>query len=153
MINNQSGLMRNLMMDLLDLAQMEKNTFKLNQAYFSMFEVIEQAFKIVEHHADVKRVTLKFHEVLAADKNVYKHIYGDKNRFLQVIINFLSNSLKFSKTGSEVHVKLELKEKHNLISTDFNEKEGFVRTRVPSDSFENGEKKGKDGTNSAESSI
>jgi hypothetical protein len=29
------------MMDLLDLAQMEKNTFKLNQAYFSMFEVIE----------------------------------------------------------------------------------------------------------------
>jgi hypothetical protein len=50
-------------------------------------------------------------------------------------------------------VKLELKEKHNLISTDFKEKKGFVRTRVPSDSFENGEKKGKDGANSAEFSI
>jgi len=34
-------------MDLLDLAQLEKNTFKLNQHYFSIFEVIEQAFKMV----------------------------------------------------------------------------------------------------------
>jgi signal transduction histidine kinase len=119
MINNQSGLMRNLMMDLLDLAQMEKNTFKLNQAYFSMFEVIEQAFKIVEHYADVKRVTLKPPQVSTAESNIYKHVYGDKNRFLQVIINFLSNSLKFSKMGSEVQLHLELQEIHNLVSTDF----------------------------------
>ncbi len=31
-----SEIMRNLMMDLLDLAQMENNTFKLNKAYFSI---------------------------------------------------------------------------------------------------------------------
>ena len=106
-------------MDLLDLAQMEKNTFKLNQAYFSMFEVIEQAFKIVEHYADVKRVALKPPQVSTAESNIYKHVYGDKNRFLQVIINFLSNSLKFSKMGSEVQLHLELQEIHNLVSTDF----------------------------------
>jgi hypothetical protein len=29
------------MMDLLDLAQLEKNTFSLNQDYFSIFEVID----------------------------------------------------------------------------------------------------------------
>ncbi len=50
---------------------MEKNTFKLNQAYFSMFEVIEQAFKIVEHHADVKRVTLKPPQVSEAESKIY----------------------------------------------------------------------------------
>ena len=31
-----SELMRNLMMDLLDLAQLENSTFKLNKEYFSI---------------------------------------------------------------------------------------------------------------------
>jgi signal transduction histidine kinase len=35
-----SELMRNLMMDLLDLAQMENNTFKLNKGHFSLPEII-----------------------------------------------------------------------------------------------------------------
>jgi hypothetical protein len=34
-------IMENLMMDLLDLAQMENNTFKMNKAFFSIFEAIE----------------------------------------------------------------------------------------------------------------
>jgi hypothetical protein len=41
MLTFTSGIMRNLMMDLLDLAQLEKNTFSLNQDYFSIFEVID----------------------------------------------------------------------------------------------------------------
>ena len=36
--------MRNLMMDLLDLAQIENNSFKLNQNFFSVFDSIDQAF-------------------------------------------------------------------------------------------------------------
>ncbi len=39
-MNYTTGMMNNLMMDLLDLAQMEKNTFKLNKAYFNVFDVI-----------------------------------------------------------------------------------------------------------------
>ena len=46
--------MRNLMMDLLDLAQMEKNTFKLNKDFFSLYEVIKQAFTLVAHVANKK---------------------------------------------------------------------------------------------------
>jgi hypothetical protein len=47
------------MMDLLDLAQMEKNTFKLNKNFFSIFEVIDQAFLLVKHVSKKKNVTLK----------------------------------------------------------------------------------------------
>ena len=36
-----SEIMRNLLMDLLDLAQMEQNTFKLNKDFFSIFDAIE----------------------------------------------------------------------------------------------------------------
>lgn len=49
-----SELMRNLMMDLLDLAQMENSTFKLNKGYFSIFDVINKAFSLVSHVAEKK---------------------------------------------------------------------------------------------------
>jgi len=46
----------------------------------------------------------------AIEQKMYEQIYGDKNRFLQVIINFLSNSLKFSAPRSEIHIHLKLLE-------------------------------------------
>lgn len=83
-------------MDLLDLAQMENNTFKLNKCYFSITEVIERAFSVVSHVADKKSVALLLDPISAEHEPYYSEIYGDSNRFMQVIINFLSNSLKFS---------------------------------------------------------
>jgi hypothetical protein len=47
MLTFNTELMRNLMMDLLDLAQMENNTFKLNKDFFNLFDVIKNAFGIV----------------------------------------------------------------------------------------------------------
>jgi hypothetical protein len=38
-------------MDLLDLAQMENNTFKLNKSFFSVFDAIDKAFNVVSHVA------------------------------------------------------------------------------------------------------
>jgi hypothetical protein len=37
---------------------MEKNTFKLNKDYFNLFEVIDQAFKMVSHVSEKKNVHL-----------------------------------------------------------------------------------------------
>lgn len=91
-----SEMMRNLMMDLLDFAQLEKNTFKLNKAYFSIFEVIDQAFAVVGHIAAKKNIRLVPPELDPQLHPYFSRIYGDKHRFIQVLINFLSNSLKFS---------------------------------------------------------
>lgn len=49
-------IMQNLMMDLLDLAQMENNTFKMNKSFFSFFEAIDQAFSVMSHLAKQKQV-------------------------------------------------------------------------------------------------
>ena len=51
------------MMDLLDLAQMEKNTFKLNKDFFSIFDVISKAFMLLDHVSNKQQVTLKMPEV------------------------------------------------------------------------------------------
>jgi signal transduction histidine kinase len=54
-------------MDLLDLAQMENSTFKLNKSFFNIREVIKKAFCVVGHAAELRNVQLVEAEVLNED--------------------------------------------------------------------------------------
>ena len=47
-----SQMMRNLMHDLLDLAQIERGTFKVNNEYFNLINLIQQAFDMLEHQSE-----------------------------------------------------------------------------------------------------
>jgi signal transduction histidine kinase len=42
----------------------------------------------------------------AEDEEFFQQVYGDRSRLIQVIINFLSNSIKFSHRGSKIVVEL-----------------------------------------------
>jgi len=86
--------MISLMMDLLDQAQIQKNTFSLNQEFFPLLQAIEQSISIVKHTADKKRVELVIKEAEGPKQEI--QIFGDLSRYQQIMINFLSNALKFS---------------------------------------------------------
>lgn len=47
MLMYKSDIMHNLLMDLLDLAQMENYSFKLNKQFFNMNEIIKKSFSVV----------------------------------------------------------------------------------------------------------
>lgn len=49
-------MMRNLMLDLLDLAQMESKTIRIHNEFFNLFEVIGKAFLLAEHIALEKNI-------------------------------------------------------------------------------------------------
>lgn len=72
-----SEIMRNLMMDLLDLAQMENNTFKLNKGFFSMTETVNKVFGVVSHVAEKKNVALVFQPIQDNEAVYYEGVYGD----------------------------------------------------------------------------
>jgi hypothetical protein len=46
------------MMDLLDLAQIECNQFKLNKQFFSLYQAFENAKNVVNHCALSKRLNI-----------------------------------------------------------------------------------------------
>lgn len=98
------------MMDLLDLAQMENNTFRIANDNFSLLNVIEDAFRVVQHYADQRKVRIVAPDLPEDKKSFFKSIHGDKNRFQQILVNFLSNSLKFSDEGSKILVNLRILE-------------------------------------------
>lgn len=52
------------------------------------------------HVANLKKVKLVEVPISEEDAEILSAIYGDEGRIMQVMINFLSNSLKFSNKGS-----------------------------------------------------
>ena len=45
-------------------------------------------------------------------------IFGDERRFLQILSNFLSNSLKFTNPGGSVTVKLKILDEQMISNTE-----------------------------------
>ncbi len=112
-------MMQNLMIDLLDLAQIENNTFKLNKAFFNLPEAITQASQVVRHNAAAKQLTLVGPLMQTNEVQFFQQIYGDKSRLVQVIMNFLHNSIKFSHQGSKIIIRLEILQQHILQNSGF----------------------------------
>lgn len=49
-----------LMSDLLDFAQVENNTFRVNEINFDLIQIIHKAIAIVKHAALEKKIKIKF---------------------------------------------------------------------------------------------
>lgn len=99
-----STMMYNLLKDLLDLGQIDKKSFQLNNEYFDLEQTIEKAFMMAQGSADLKKVQLFRAPIKDDERFLFKRIYGDQNRYIQIIVNFLSNAIKFSKSNSVVNV-------------------------------------------------
>lgn len=102
-----SLMITNLINELLDQAKLEKSTFELDNEYFNLFEVIIHAFQILKFQAESKNIKL----MLQIDKSkpfVFCKIWGDKRRYLQILLNFISNSLKFTKKDGFIKVHLNI---------------------------------------------
>jgi len=76
-LESMSAMITNLLQDLLDLAQIEKNTFQLNKTYFSLFDTIQRAFAIVQPSASLKDVTLVLENNEPQYDNLFKQVLLD----------------------------------------------------------------------------
>lgn len=85
----------NLINDVLDLAKIEAGKMEWNQEKISIADVAERAIAATSSLFDQKALKLYKH----IDHNV-PEITGDKDKLIQVIINLISNSVKFTDKGS-----------------------------------------------------
>ena len=84
-----------LINDVLDLAKIEAGKMEWNQENVSMSEVAERAIAATTALFDQKALQL----VKDIDTNI-PDITGDRDKLIQVIINLISNSVKFTDKGS-----------------------------------------------------
>ena len=101
-------MVENLINDLLDLAKLENSSFNIINEYFDLAATIFEAFQILAHQATNSQIDLKASIDLAANLKMIRCIYGDKRRFLQILLNFLSNALKFTLVGGSVSILIHI---------------------------------------------
>lgn len=106
-------MMSNLINDLLDLAKLENSAFQLNYEQFNLIDVIEEAFQIIIFQAENKKIKLKL-ALDAQSPYIFSKIYSDKRRTLQFLLNFVSNSLKFTPNNGFIKVHLKVLEEQQL---------------------------------------
>jgi signal transduction histidine kinase len=100
--------MENLVNDLLDLAKLENNSFNLSQDYFNLGKTIYQAFQILISSANQNEIQLAAQIDSESNMCMINAVFGDQRRFLQILLNFLSNSLKFTNQNGKITVHIKI---------------------------------------------
>eukprot|EP00698_Gefionella_okellyi_P017522 TRINITY_DN5140_c0_g1_i1.p1 TRINITY_DN5140_c0_g1~~TRINITY_DN5140_c0_g1_i1.p1 ORF type:complete len:908 (-),score=258.14 TRINITY_DN5140_c0_g1_i1:389-3112(-) len=85
-----------LVSDILDFSRIEANEIQLDIAEFDIQQMIENVMKIMSLSAQKKHLQMN----LSIEDDVPRAVIGDFSRVRQIIINLMSNAIKFTPRGS-----------------------------------------------------
>ena len=99
-IRHSAGHLLTVITDILDLAKIEANSFRLHEAIIEPSEIITSALRLVKPRADSAGVSLRYDK---RHKDLLIRV--DETALKRVLINLLSNAVKFSEAGTTVVVR------------------------------------------------
>jgi len=88
--------------DLLDFSKIQDGVVKIENREFDVHELLSNIVQLFKVKADEKNIELN----CSFDKNLPKIIIGDASRLNQIILNIVSNAIKFTESGK---IKIESK--------------------------------------------
>lgn len=94
-INISSKLLHNLINDLLDFSKMMAECLTINKSEFELKRLLQESFSLFGLQCKTKNLEY----VLYIDPLLPQFVNTDPNRLSQIIINLLSNALKFTISG------------------------------------------------------
>ncbi len=112
-IKSSGKLLLSIINDILDFSKIESNNIELEYLTFDLREFINEIFKFFIQQLNEKNITIS----LNVKENVPKLLKLDTTRLRQVLVNLISNAIKFTEKGSiEVIVsRKERNENKNII--------------------------------------
>jgi cell cycle sensor histidine kinase DivJ len=103
LIHESGGHLLELINSVLDMSKIEAGKLELFEEVFDLNEVAESALRFVKLAAERAGVALKLSVTAGAET-----IYADKRAVKQMLINLLSNGIKFTPRGGDVKVRATL---------------------------------------------
>lgn len=107
-IDTQTNKIVQLISDLLDLSRVQTGKMSYEKGEFNIDAIIDEAVEEVQG-------TTKQHSIKAMGE-IKELIYGDRYRIYQVLINLLTNAVKYSPNGGQIIVTSDKKKDMLLIS-------------------------------------
>jgi len=95
--------------DILDFSKIEAEKLTLDIQACNLDQVTQDVISLLRPRADTKKISLNYQ----FDTELPKHFMTDSQRFRQIIMNLVSNAIKFTSEGGVfVHVSGRVKHKH-----------------------------------------
>jgi CheY-like chemotaxis protein/anti-sigma regulatory factor (Ser/Thr protein kinase) len=94
-IQHSADSLLNILNDILDVSKLEAGKLKLDHTPFDVREVLESAVDLLSTHAHNKQLEV----VLFLDGQIPAALLGDPGRLRQIVLNFVSNAIKFTERG------------------------------------------------------
>ena len=100
-VNESANTLMEIINNILDFSKIESGKLELNFEEIDVYELTNQIINLFKHEANHKNIEL----ILNIDEDVPQFIIGDSFRLKQVLVNLLSNAMKFTFSG---HIKLNV---------------------------------------------
>lgn len=110
-INDDSERLLKITSELLDLSQVETGNIQLNFVVSDPVEIVDYALNSVRFNAEQKGITLQ----VIAQPNLSK-VHADMEKTAWVLVNFLSNALRYSSEKSKVQIQVAEKSKQVIFT-------------------------------------
>ncbi|WP_264563739.1 PAS domain-containing protein [Flavobacterium sp. N3904] len=110
-VNESASTLMDIINNILDFSKIEAGKLELIYEEIDVVELTNQIINLFKYEANHKKIDL----ILHIEKNVPQYILGDSFRLKQILVNLLSNAMKFTFSG---HIKLNVsqEEESELIS-------------------------------------
>jgi PAS domain S-box-containing protein len=109
-IDKQIVKLTNLISDLLDLSKIKTGKLSLNKRHFPINKLLQEIVDEMKHiHPNYSIIFLPKEDTL---------VYGDESRIGQVLINLLTNAIKYSPNITEIKVKCIIEQEQVTVSVE-----------------------------------
>jgi PAS domain S-box-containing protein len=102
-VNESANTLMEIINNILDFSKIESGKLELNFEEIDISELSNQIINLFKYEANHKKIDLLLH----VDHNVPHFVLGDSFRLKQILVNLLSNAMKFTFSG---HVKLSIEQ-------------------------------------------
>lgn len=96
-IDKETDRLTNLINDILILSNIENN-YKMKEERFNQGEVISEVISIIYPQMEKKNITIE------VDNKGSKILIGDRDKFYQMILNLVENSIKYSEHNKKIKI-------------------------------------------------
>ena len=104
----------NLVMNLMETHKYDNGQFTIDRQIHSLLEIVESSLSQVSLLAEQKSVSIK----VEIDNGL--SVYCDKDIITRVLVNLLTNGIKYSEYNSEIQIEVKVDEKDVILSvTDY----------------------------------
>ncbi len=104
-LQRASDTLLELINGILDISKLEAGYFNLNESLFDLKHSLVKISELFRPKANSKNIQI----ATSVQPDLPNFYFGDHGRFEQVLVNILSNAIKFTETG---HVSVSVQENH-----------------------------------------